>query len=255
MENENLSGNSFVYFLKNIYSYFLQTLKFFKLNLNFVFPLVLIFSSIELLSIILLQFTEHSSQFHTTFSILQNIFLFLLSVIFDIVFIKYLQRDGLFLFHKTKSDILKLLIPVAIVKILCTIYIAIGIILFIIPGIILSLRYMLIMYYAICYEENFHQAKENSAELMYGYKWYFLCFEIIFLILYALIYIIIYTQGSTAELDYSSVVSTIKQDHSSSLIFITIENILAYTIEITNVTVIYLFWKDRVKNSNTQEEY
>lgn len=255
MENKNLSGNSFVYFLKNIYSYFLQTVKFFKLNLDFVFPLVLISSFIESLSIILLQLIPLSSQLHTIVSILQSIFLFLLSVIFDIVFIKYLQRDGFFVFHKAKSDISKLFLPVAIVKILCAIYITVGMLLFIIPGIILSLRYMLIMYHAICFEENFHQAKDNSTMLMYGYKWYFLCFEIIILILFALIYIIIYTQNSTTEFDYSSVVSAIKLDHSPSLIFIAIERILSYTIEITNATVIYLFWKDRVKNSNTQEEY
>lgn len=244
MKGKNLSGNSFVYFLKNIYSYFLQTVKFFKLNLNFVFPLVLIFSFIESLSIILLQFTAPSSHLHTTAVILQNIFLFLLSVIFDIVFIKYLQRDGFFLFHKAKSDIVKLLLPVAIVKILCTIYITLGTLLFIIPGIILSLRYTLIMYYAICFEEKFHQAKENSGKLMYGYKWYFLCFEIIVFIFFGLIYIANDTQISTTKLDYSS-----------SLIFIAIANILSYIIEITRTTIIYLFWKDRVKNSNTQEEH
>lgn len=60
-----------------------------------------------------------------------------------------------------------------IIELFYILYITLGMILLIVPGIILSLRYKLIMYYAICFGETFRQAKDTSSKAMFGYKLYF----------------------------------------------------------------------------------
>ena len=57
-------------------------------------------------------------------------------------------------------------------------YILIGLILGIIPGIVLMLRYAAINYFAMVYGDKFTEAREKSAAVMHGFKLVFLAFSI-----------------------------------------------------------------------------
>ena len=181
MESQDLRSNSFSSFLKSIYNYFLISIKFIKNNINLV--------SITIPVFILLKFpgyhlkdTIQPEQLLEKAPILifSTIFSLCMSVIFDILVINYLRRKEGSSFRNLKSDIEKQFFPVIKVKILTFLYVFGGFLLFIVPGIILALRYTLIIYFAICYNQPFSVAKENSFKLMLGYKWYFFLLIAIF---------------------------------------------------------------------------
>ncbi len=241
MENLNRRNSSFLSLLRNIYCYFLVSIKFIKNNLNFVFIAILIH--------ILPQITDFSLKAaKLDFPILERIFYiifsFIIYTIFEILIINYLHQKEGFSLQKFKADIKKQFFLVVKVKIIISLHVLVGLLFFIVPGIIVALSYTFIIYFTICYNQPFDAARENSEKLMKGYKWYFF---LLYIILLCFVFIT----------DFSLELVSMYTDESKLLEYTlsSIEYGISYLTEIITYTILYLFWKDRVKNSNTQEEH
>lgn len=245
MENRNLQTTSFSSLLEKIYSYFLMSVKFIKNNLNFASIAVSILIFLEIIKSALKSTLEVIPKLEislvetATTSIVYFIFSFLTYIIFDIFFINYLHRKEGFSFKNLKSDIKKQFFPVAKVKILIFLHVFVGLLFFIVPGIIVALRYTFIIYFTICYNQPFNIARENSMKLMDGYKWYFF-------LLYTMLICFIIITGLILGSAFVYM-DELKMGYISSLIDYGIYSL----IEIMTYTILYLFWKDRARNSNT----
>lgn len=241
MKNLNNQNRSFLYFLRNIYYYFLISIKFIKNNLNFVFIGIIINISPQIID---LSLEAAKWGFPILEKIFYLIFLFIIFIIFEILIINYLHKKEGFSLQKFKSDIKKQFFLVTKVNIIMSLHIFVGTLFFIVPGIIIALSYTFIIYFTICYNQPFETARENSMKLMDGYKFYFF-------LLYIVLFCFIFIVGFSLELPFSF---TDKPKILKYALF-SIEYGISYLTEIITYTVIYLFWKDRVKNSNTQEEH
>jgi hypothetical protein len=227
MITDKAINTTFRQFLRNIYQLFLEALFFIKNHKSFIVSLLIA----QLFADYIIEILEKLS-LGTYFTIVISILNFLIFLIFNITLIKYMQRNGEFSFQIFRSDLKKLLLPIAAVSILTGLFVSIGFLFLIIPGIYLSFSFLLIIYFAICLNQPFSIASENSSKLMDGYKFYFfILVAIISLLFFIPIFIVIYVEGPNS---------------TTSIISLSLVNLISSITEIIITITLYLFWKQQL---------
>ena len=147
---------------------------------------------------------------------------------------RHVERSENFSMNNMINDINEGFFPLFQAIIIKFFIITLGFICFIIPGIILSLRYSLIEYFVIFEKQSFQQAKANSIRCMQGYK--LPLFLIFFVTAIAEILLIVLTDFLLFGTMYGS------EPH---LLTEVISSITSFIYTLASILTLYIFWKKK----------